>query len=236
MTKWLFSFALKIHNFKENFNKYLKMCRFVFILTSVLALAGVHLSGRATRSLSQSDLIVTSHVTKNSSKFRPAHWARSNFRASQSSRVGLALPAHLAGRAGAESPQVAALSPEASPFYYSLCVFVGLWICVPSSNLSQFEEKISSRRRLHFDQPQPLGVLIWGLEASVKRIASGNCRGQQLNFCFWRVLLHKRLHSTVQRLPIENVDRGGFDSFTRFPRSMRKMKLKLFPTWNCLKK
>lgn len=78
MTKWLFSFALKILNFKENFNKYLKMCRFVFILTSVLALAGVHLSGRATRSLSQSDLIVTSHVTKNSSKFRPAHWARSN--------------------------------------------------------------------------------------------------------------------------------------------------------------
>ena len=150
-------------------------------------------------------------------------------------RAGV-LPAQLAGRAGAESPQVAALSPEASPFSYSLCAFVGLWICVPSSNLSQFEEKISSRRRLHFDQPQPLGVLIWGLEASVKRIASGNCRGQQLNFCFWRVLLHKRLHSTVQRLPIENVDRGGFDSFTRFPRSMRKMKLKLFPTWNCLKK
>ena len=40
MTKWLFSFVLKILNFKENLQKYLKMCRFVFILTSVLALAG----------------------------------------------------------------------------------------------------------------------------------------------------------------------------------------------------
>lgn len=39
----------------------------------------VHLSGRATRSLGQSDLIVTSHVTKNSSDFGPAHWVRSNF-------------------------------------------------------------------------------------------------------------------------------------------------------------
>ena len=40
MTKWLFSFVLKILNFKKNLGKYLKMCRFVFILTSVLALAG----------------------------------------------------------------------------------------------------------------------------------------------------------------------------------------------------
>ena len=173
------------------------MCRFVFILTSVLALAGFTCLVRATRSLSQSNSILTSHVTKNSSDFRLADWGAEEFRASQvvPGRAGV-LPAQLAGRAGAESPQVAALSPEASPFSYSLCAFVGLWICVPSSNLSQFEEKISSRRRLDFDQPQPLGVLIWGLEASVKRIASGNCRGQQLNFCFWRVLLHKRLHST----------------------------------------
>ena len=184
----------------------------------------VHLSGRATRSLSQSNLIVTSHVTKNSSDFRPAHWGAEEFRASQSSRVGLALPARLAGRAGAESPQVAALSPEASPFSCSLCAFVGLWICAPSSNLSQFEEKISSRRRLHFDQPQPLGVLIWGLEASVKRIASGNCRGQQLNFCFWRVLLHKRLHSTESHRKRWS---GRVWFFYPFPKKYEKNEVKV---------
>ena len=40
MTKWLFHYCIKMHNFKDILIKCLKMCRFVFILTSVLALSG----------------------------------------------------------------------------------------------------------------------------------------------------------------------------------------------------
>ena len=126
MTKWLLSFALKILNFKENFNKYLKMCRFVFILTSVLALAGVHLSGKGNKESQPIRFDCNKSRDQKQFQIQAGALGAEEFRASQSSRVGLALPAHLAGRAGAESPQVAALSPEASPFYYSLCVFVGL--------------------------------------------------------------------------------------------------------------
>ena len=116
----------------------------------------------------------------------------------------------------------------ASPFSSSLCAFVGTWFCHPSSDLSHSEEKVDSRRRPNHDLPNPLGAFMWALGQSETRIAFGNCRGQQLNFCFSRVLLHS---STVELLI--NVGAGGF---TRFPRTLTKMALKLFPTWNCLKK